>query len=704
MTVSETPRAGEQWARKHDLAGHPRVPSGAIVIRPKTLEDVIRLCRDHTPGEGLHASGSHWSLSDAAVSDHTFVETHDPSSRNEGLSGVLREVIPGCVSEDYVARLSARRGAAASSYPFHFAAGTRIYEAYSVMDYGDAGYPDSLAHRLQKDHGNADYMGSWAFPTMGGAAGQTLAGAVMTGTHGGDFTLLPLADAVVAAHIVVDGGRHAWVERAASAVGPVLTDPRQLRSLYGQACYGGADAFDVIYDDDTLNAVVTSVGRMGIIFSMIVEAVPQFCLHESRRLSTWQEVATHLGDPDHELYHDRHATSAGQRFLQVAVSLTPSHRSPENVVGITKRWNAKDAIDPTTGDLAGRAERRGKLADPQRPLSFVRAGNSHPYNPDPVRPNTALPASLLVRASQSPNLIVGAAGALLDDIDDALRRARDRRDGRTPPAEGGDGPEPDDIELAAMRAGITGAVPWTPLRDENQLSLGELMEVLRAALLDVGPWRQAVGLRAWRTLANHIFVSQQSAHDFAAVSYAVMDGADYLDISGAVNVESMEVFFDATGPALIPFVDGLIDFERSQEEQGAAFVGYASLRFTGPTAGLLGPQLWRLTCSVEVSGLADIDGTSPLIEHAEALARRAGDACILHWGQRNDSTAAEVQTRLGQERLLRWRRVLGRMTSGGTKNAFSTEFTRRLGLEPSENTRVAPRSETDRSGHRSTQP
>jgi len=53
------------------------------------------------------------------------------------------------------------------------------------------------------------------------------------------------------------------------------------------------------------------------------------------------------------------------------------------------------------------------------------------------------------------------------------------------------------------------------------------------------------------------FVGQQSERDYKALSYAVMDQKDYLNISCEVNVESVEVFFDAVDDRLIAFIDQL---------------------------------------------------------------------------------------------------------------------------------------------------
>ena len=100
------------------------------------------------------------------------------------------------------------------------------------------------------------------------------------------------------------------------------------------------------------------------------------------------------------------------------------------------------------------------------------------------------------------------------------------------------------------------------------------------------PLKRAAGLFTWQLIVLPRFQSQQSDRDYEAISYAVMDQKDYLNISCEVNVDSVEVFFDAVDDRLIAFVDALIAFEMIQEFQGKAFVGYASLRFTGPTRAL----------------------------------------------------------------------------------------------------------------------
>ena len=227
--------------------------------------------------------------------------------------------------------------------------------------------------------------------------------------------------------------------------------------------------------------------------------------------------------------------------------------------------------------------------------------------------------------------------------------------------------------------------------EPSSSTLGEVMDEVREVLL--GPDHRhpsSIGLHVWRAIVHRLFTSQQEDQDYEALGYVVMDGHNYLDRSSNVNVESMEAFFDATDPALLDFVDALLAFVADLEEgAGRSFAGYVSLRFTGQTRALLGPQLWPLTCAVEVSGLADLDGSSEVIEYAQTLALAPESRCTLHWGQRNQATATAVRRMFGQSlpgersRLSRWRAVLDSLTSDDCRLTFSNDFTRRTGLEPS---------------------
>ncbi len=702
MAVTEV--AGQPWTRKHDDPAVAVVPAAPLTKFPTSLEECIEICARRRPAERLHACGSHWALSEAAISDSVFVETHDPDDAQRAMGRTLYEVVPGCLTQDFIDRLRQRRVAPFDTaaapeneglYPMHFETGKRIYQAYAELDAGDTD-PASLARLLDR-LGNPDYLGPWAFRTLGGAGGQTVFGALTTGTHGGDFRMPPISDSVMALHLVADGGRHWWVEPESlgGSLGVRFTDDGKLRALYGDARYGGPGNFSVVRDDNLFQAIVVSAGRFGIVYSIIVAAVRQYSLHEERRLSTWQEVKAQIADPGSALYNQIGDQARRNRFLQVAVSVTPSANFSANLAGVTKRWNVPMVEVPgRPGVPAGRPERVGRVVNPDDPAlgapRFEFAGNSFPYSPDPVNPGAALPPNFLARACSNSRFLVGVVDETIAEVGDFVEsNGAVIGAGIAAAAALGAGALlvsliPALIVILAVLAALArlfaGAAPPR---------FGQAMNDIRGALLDTpDPAQRTAGLFVWHVIVAKVFASQQAAQDYGAISYAVMDGHDYMDRSCNLNVDSIEVFFDATDPMLVAWIDGLLAFETMQEVSfGRAFGGYASLRFMGRTRALIGPQRFPLSCAVEVAGLRDIAGTTELIDFALATALNPNLGGTLHWGQRNPSGRAQVEARFGDAAagaggpLARWRAALGRVSENGRLDGFSSAFTRRTGLE-----------------------
>lgn len=98
---------------------------------------------------------------------------------------------------------------------------------------------------------------SYALETMGGSSGQSIAGAISTGTHGGDYQMSPLADKVLAIHLVAAGGTQYWIEPSTDRI----TDA----TLLQQRVVPNIALNNIIYDDATFNACLVSLGCMGII-------------------------------------------------------------------------------------------------------------------------------------------------------------------------------------------------------------------------------------------------------------------------------------------------------------------------------------------------------------------------------------------------------------------------------------------------------
>ena len=680
----------QPWTRKHDDPRVDLIPQAPKIVYPKSLADLIELCRDRPAGQRFRAGGSHWALSRAAISDHTFIETHDPRNVHQAMGRTLHVVIPRCMSDAYLDRIGMSREEPTSSL-IHVEAGKRIYQLYAELDTPDDLTVDTtLAGYLNKRYGNRLYGRSWAFETLGGAGGQTVVGALSTGTHGGDFTLPPLADAVVALHLVADGGRQYWIEPSAEIkfISPPLIDPTKLKALYDRSALGGPGNLEIIRDTTLFNAVLVSAGRFGIVYSVVLRAVPQYRLHERRRLHVWQDFKHQIKDLNGPLYSEPAVGDVKTRFLQVAICLTPHLNFTRNLAGITKRWQTA-----LPSPVEGREERVGSIEDDfddrlQAPR-FAHAGRTHGYSPDLDHPGRAADPSLLEIACANASFLVGILTAVIDEIEKLVASNG---------AVVGVG-----VASVAIAAGSVGLAALFPafllfliilkkLLEELDADdrFGEFMEGIKNELLDPDepdPIKRAAGLFIWQLIVYKAFESQQDDQDFGAISYAMMDRHDYLNISCEVNVDSVEVFFDAVDDRLIAFVDALIAYEIMQEFKGLAFAGYASLRFMGPTRALLGMQKHPITCAVEVACLRDVSGGQQLVDYAVTLARKPTINGLLHWGQRNDYTMAEVESRYGDSArapggdLGAWRQALSLITDNGRLDGFSSDFTRRTGLE-----------------------
>lgn len=211
---------------------------------------------------------------------------------------------------------------------------------------------------------------------------------------------------------------------------------------------------------------------------------------------------------------------------------------------------------------------------------------------------------------------------------------------------------------------------------------GEVMAEVQTVLLDHDdPAMKAAGIFIWQCISFKVFSGRQCDQAYTAISYAVRDQHNYLDSSCEVNVDSIEVFFEANDAQLVAFIDAVLANEVTQEMNGKAFVGYISLRFTGPGRALLAPQRWAMSCAVEIVGLKDVPGVPPLIDYAIALSRDRNYGGILHWGQRNESERPDIEHRFGAD-LRTWRSKLLELSDGDQLDAFSSAFTRRVGSEP----------------------
>ena len=107
--------------------------------------------------------------------------------------------------------------------------------------------------------------------TSGASNGQTIAGALSTGTHGAAFDFGAIPEYVVGLHLITGPDRHVWLERASY---PVVANSMAERL--------GAE---LLRDDELFNAALVSFGSFGFIHGILLETDDIFLLecHRQKR-------------------------------------------------------------------------------------------------------------------------------------------------------------------------------------------------------------------------------------------------------------------------------------------------------------------------------------------------------------------------------------------------------------------------------------
>jgi hypothetical protein len=116
-----------------------------------------------------------------------------------------------------------------------------------------------------------------SLPTSGASNGQTICGAISTGTHGSARRVGSMQDFMLGLHVLAEDGKQYWIERASA---PVVS------SAFCQRL--GAT---LVRDDLLFRAAVVGLGSFGVIHAVMFEAAPGFLLEVHRRRLDWPQVA-----------------------------------------------------------------------------------------------------------------------------------------------------------------------------------------------------------------------------------------------------------------------------------------------------------------------------------------------------------------------------------------------------------------------------
>ena len=105
--------------------------------------------------------------------------------------------------------------------------------------------------------------------TSGASNGQTIAGALSTGTHGSAYKIGAIPEFVVGLHLIVSPTRHVWLERESYPV--------------ASASFVDRIGAELVQDNALFKAALVSFGSFGFIHGVMIETVPLFLYETYRR-------------------------------------------------------------------------------------------------------------------------------------------------------------------------------------------------------------------------------------------------------------------------------------------------------------------------------------------------------------------------------------------------------------------------------------
>jgi L-gulono-1,4-lactone dehydrogenase len=243
-----------------------------MAFRPGTnideLAAILKYVHEHLPpGTKVKAGGSLHSWSSVAATNGVFIHP-------EGMKSI--DALPRTGGPGDVYRADAKR-----ENLVRVGSGTTVRELNRVL---------------------WEQMGK-SLPVLGGFDGQTLGGVLPTGTHGSVLKHGPLAEMIRSMDFVRADGTKVRIERP-----PGLTDPVAFQRAHPD--------MQLVQDATSFNAAIVHMGTMGVVHSMVLEAVPKFHMNEVRTVTTLDDVKRVLsnGGVYRVMDTDTPVTTSGPHF------------------------------------------------------------------------------------------------------------------------------------------------------------------------------------------------------------------------------------------------------------------------------------------------------------------------------------------------------------------------------------------------------
>jgi len=638
-TQQTAPKTFTNWARALSF-------TAARSFRPTTRGEIVEIIRQaEGAGQRVKWTGSIWSFMGVYVSNDVVVES-------DAVTGVIDRAL-------ILDRLTLAEPLLRESL-VHVKGGTKIFNVNRLLH----GLP-AAANGGGADETNLDCNSTArALPTLGGSGGQSIAGVMATGSHGGDVHLRPIADCVQAIHLIGPGGQEFWIERSSGLTAGTEADTQaRLLAIVEVDSTAAAEMCNGILvkkDDDLFRAALVSVGRMGFVYALVVKTEPAFKLKETRTADTWETYRANLGAESFPAF------AAEKYFLNVLIN--PFANSGLHTCKATERSKV-ECSTPNVGMAGGGGGGIMALICERQDLRVFL-----PILLAVLAGLIAAVAGLVALAA----IELAAAGALavIPFIGWVLAAAMYVAWAVTIAAI---------VALSGAVAALTGLIAYLALA--GSLTGGELVA-------RIATFAYAYGLRnLMKSVLTLLFDSAYPLDPKTGVSWKIMDTYGYAGEDFCQKVDSMEIAFDVaaatSGGGYLAFIDEVLAIFDELFNRNVAVAGVLALRYTSNTAALIGMSKFATTCHIEIPILKNFAGNTELIARVQAAAI-AHDG-VPHWGQWMGGYAAADIRRLHGDDLTTWRRSLTNVIRDGVggKFTFSNDFTLTYNLEPLDDTPIS---------------
>lgn len=597
----------------------------ANFYQPSDLGSLVKVVVEATEtGREIRVIGSLWSMEDIAFSPDIVISL-------ASLAGPISEVLNQALTPVWQDRQSLQ--VQGTDRLVHLQAGIRI---------------DRLNQYLY------DLRPRCSMKTLGGANGQTLGGAISTGTHGGDINMPPIHDYVMAIHLVAPSGKQIWVERGSDPV----TSQDKLAALLSAEC---ADT-QIVRDDILFNAALVSMGRLGVIYSCILRVEGSgVSLAEWTTVQSWANVRSLL----------RSGLASGT-FLTPLLNDLPS---PNDLPPPFAALNAYDVATPVGLEIVI------NTMNPENCWVKRRWGTSSQLPEIAVGLTQDAICALgtdhflgLVNAAFASFIAVAATGILMGNLGGPI--------------------------VAAVL--IAGQIKFnSDLQAIPNYNIGDILSLFFNTLWDLHVGFVSQGLEELVFSARY---AETTTTGKRGPAHIIKTGHTEQSQQTCYRADSVEPAFDAWQFGYLDYLDDVVsDLPKHNQ------AGYISIRYSATSRALLSMHNFPSpnAVSVEITSLRGLKGNAEWMRFVEGAALPRGGRP--HWGQMNSMTnllcyetheelagamptmglppwlANSILASLAAfpiygNDLKSWRSALVWLSEG--KKTFSSNFTRTRNLEP----------------------